>query len=331
MPDEPRVTISDPRGPGRPAEVLSAGEDRPPRRVPIRLVAAVAVVALLVVGTVVLVRERAQEHRRQQSHRRAVAAAFRLADSVHLTVMPDSVHVGIDAELGKGLLLTPVAFRETGPSPDTVLTLTLTGPGLTAGYASAPNPQGVPGTVAGLARAAVDCAAVTAGRFPGPAIVSATVLTAAHREHVQRVPVATAELRAATLQSCDLPDPDARPLAQGDVQNGRPVLIISPVDRARAVLVLVGIGGPGLRVTTNVSFPSDLGRQGGLVFGVDVTVADCAAARRGPLNLLVTLQSAGATRVQRVVAAPLVTNLPPGRVVTPLAPYLTRLVQRTCP
>ena len=319
------MTVSEPGDQHGPGDLLTAGSERSPLRVPRKVVAGGVVGVLVVAGSIAAVRA----HQRQQARARASAAAFRVADTVHLALVHGTVLVLGQGRgpAGRAALLLTVQVHEQGLFPDRVGGLSVVATGVTSGRTVGPDLQGVAGSREADVQLTVDCSAVATGRLPDTGSLRLSVVTAAGLTHHLDAPLPVGGLRAAALESCDLPDPVALPTATGDVESGQVSLQVDPVRRALRSLILLRVTGPGLRVTTNLpKLPFRMQPRGGIAFVATVSVIDCVTARRTPLGLTALLQDGPVQRRVPFEPQPAAANAG----VSPLPSYLRALVERSC-
>lgn len=315
------MSVSDPSGAQRPRQdLLVGGSEREPRLSRRARLGAVAGVALLAAGAV-----GGSGYAQHRAEQRDQAAAFAKADRVHVA---GEVLAVFGLEPGSGRLGAEVALslRSGARTPQSVPALRLEGPGVVS---LAP---GRPGTVQQPARAVaesrVDCRAVAAGRIPDQAVVVVTVLPPSQVPHEQRLPVERSALREAVLAACDLPDPTAVPYVEASAQGATVVVFAEAVRRSDVDLRLEDVRMPGfvLGPARGFTLPHRIPPDSGGMYGFDVRVGDCNAARRSGLTLTVVLSQDG--RREERVAPDAVQQ--PQRGAVPVAQLLRGLVERSC-
>ena len=319
MRDVPPVTIHDPGGPGR-QDVLVGGAEREPRLSRRTRVLVGGGLALLVAGAV-----GGTSYAQHRAEQREQAAAFAVADEVHVE---GSLAAVFGLEPGSGRLGADVtlASRDGHPGPHTVPTVRLEGPGLVPVTRAGPGRFTPPAQAVPESR--VDCGAVAAGRIPEAALVVATVVPASQMPHEQGLPVDPESLREAVLSACDLPDPSAKPYVEAAARGTSLLVFVEAVRRSDAVLWLEDVRVPGfaLRAVPGLSLPYLVEPDSGGVYGLDVRVTDCTAARASDLLLTVVLSEDG--RREQRVAPPAVQQPQPGAV--PVGQLLQRLIDQDC-
>ena len=316
----PVVTVVDPRDPGRPADVMSSGDERGPRwsrrtRVLAGILAAAGVLVAVVVPRVL----------EQRKERAAADAAFAIADEVHLRVAATGIGGG-ERQLSVGYLLTDDG---TQGYADRLVGARLEGDGLRpVEPGSLPQYFGVPFELG--VTAAVDCAAVAAGRYPDAVLVT-TARPASKVEHVERAPLDPVSVRQAALSACGLPDPDARPVVEVEGSaRGQLLLSLTTVQNALGALVVEAVEIAGVAVTTDpgpslpiVLEPFQGGAVGG-IYGFSLRVDDCAAAAEARV-VVVRLRVGDVAQTR--TADPAVQPQPGSMTVAAL---LDRLVEQAC-
>lgn len=317
MPDAPLITITDPRDPREPSDLLEAGDEKPPFRLPRKVIAAVTVVVLATVGTAVGI----DRYRTHQAELKVQAASFAKADTVHAHVSiapgaevgPGSEPTDIvidpvsglelpqpEAPIDTGFFEVQLTFNDDPDSLDTVRDLRLLGAGLTPEFDESVLAQRVPGgePFTFALRSSFPCSEVAAGRYPTYDKVEAVVVPASGREHVITLPVSSSlSPRTMALLSCQLPDPDAVPRVSMQEQHGRFLLDVSGVENARDSLYVVSITSPGLAFArlSREGAPRGLPPGAGELFDVTVRVTDCAAAKASDLSVQVVLRAGAKT------------------------------------
>lgn len=342
MPDAPLLTISDPNHPGEPGDVLAAGSERAPFRVPRKVVVLGAAVALLGAGGYAGVTAY-QDHQREV---RAKAAAFAKADAVHVTMTmfedgayaldptqayetfgPDGTPAEPRALPTAGRVVVPVSVDDDGQGGLTSLTgLTMTSL-VSDGDLTALDGR-VPGsTTTAELNATVDCGPVAAGRYPDLGDVVLVATPESGRAHRIRLRITSRQTpKALALDACGLPDPDAVPTATFQVQGGQLQVDVSPVTHAATGLQVLSLTSPGFVLTPGGGFGRrPLPKGVGVVFPVSVRVVDCAAARAGDLSL--TLQLRGGSTSYTVRAVDAVGN---GDGAQPGSSALRAAITRSC-
>ena len=303
-----------------PPDLLAHGDEREPRQVPRRILAAGTVVVVLVGAG--LVGGRAAS--RDRAEQRAADAEFVVSDAVQLVADLQAFN---GSEPGAARIETSIEVtRDREPAaPGRVTDVSIEGAGLrpvpygTAAFSSFP--------LTLSATADVDCTDV-GQQVPTEAAVVVTVTPVSGVPHLQRLPVPAQLLREAVLQACDLPDPAARTVLEASAQNGRLIMFVESVPRSKGDLVIGPVSVPGFRVSPDqFTLPYAVPSGTGLVFGLRVSVVDCGAARAGGLKIRATLTQAGATAVQE--AGPSVSQPQPGAI--PAQAFLTSLVDARCP
>ncbi|MBC7372551.1 MAG: hypothetical protein H7323_00980 [Frankiales bacterium] len=313
MSDVPVVTVFDPRGGDRP-DVLGPDDDRDPRwsRRTRAVVAVLAVAGLLI--AVALPRVTAARERQ---------AAFDALNEVHL-------RVGVPAIAGsQGQLLVQFLLDDDGrrPPEERLIGARLDGDGVQAvdpdtrpAYNVLPTELSVAGRV--------DCSAVGQGNFPTGVALVTTALPASKVERDSRTPIVPSEIRRASLEACDLPDPDARPLVEVQAgESGLLLLNLEAVPRADDGLVLERVDVLGFTVAPadGLVLPQTLPPNAGGFYGFTVKVADCALAR-DERDVRVQLQVDGVRETR--IASPDTSQPQPGG--EPVTALLDRLLAAAC-
>ena len=320
MPEAPPVQVVDPDNARRPVDVLDGGEPRAPRVARRWKVVALGVAVLGAAGVVAgrsIPQDRAEQEARD--------AAFALSDRVHLHGRLGAVYgvfEGADRVLSAEVQVASADGQRGG---DRVTGLRFEGTGLTP---RAPDPSGLaelPVTV--WPASDLDCEAVAAGRYPGAVSVVLDVVPRSGVTHSQRMPVQAAVLREASLQGCDLPDPDAltRVEAQG-AADGTLLVYLEPVQRSRQPLVLEAVRVPGfdVRPVHGLTLPASLPPGTSGLFGFTVRVTECATAGGSEASVRLQVGDASQTRV----AGTEVSQPQPGGV--PAAQLLQGLLDVAC-
>lgn len=313
MPDVPVVNVVDPRG-GRLPDVLGSDDDRDPRwsrrtRIVVGVLAAAALLITVALPRVTAARER--------------QAALDALNEVHLRVGDPTVS-GF-----QGQLLVQFLVDDDGQRP---LAERLVGARLDGKDVQAVDPDAQPVyntlptqlSVAGR----VDCRAVGRGRYPTGVALVTTALPASKVRRDRRTPIVPGEIRRASLEACDLPDPDARPLVEVQAAaRGVLLLNLETVPRADDEVVLERVDVRGFTVTPvdGLLLPQTLPPNGGGIYGFTVKVADCTLAR-DERDVRVQLQVAGKRDTR--IASPDTSQPQPGaESVTAL---LDRLLVASC-
>ena len=315
------MTIVDPRsGACADADVLGSPDDRLsglPRRRRNALAAAAVVTAAAVWAGVALAEQRAHDRER--------AAAFALADRVHLQGALDAL---FSLEPGSGRLGAQVTIDAVDgeAGQDVVSSVRLEGPGIFSSGTPLTGRFTPPEQV--LPEARVNCSRVGAGQIPDRATVVVTVVPASQVPHEQRLPADPAQVREAALAACDVPDPAAVPLVQASAQRGGLLLFVEAVRRSDADLRLEQVRIPGFEVTAahGLRLPHRIGRDSGGFYGLPVRVTDCSAALAGDGQVTVVLSEDG-RRVERT-ADPATAQPQVGAV--PVEQLLAGLVAAAC-
>lgn len=313
MPDVPLVTVVNPNG-GDPPDVLGSDEGRNPRwsrraRFVVAILAAVGLLVALVMPRLTAARER--------------QAALDALDKVHL-------RLGIPTVAGfQGQLLVQFRLDEDGQRP---LAERLVGARLEGQGVQAVNPDVRPAydtlptelSVAGR----VDCRAVGERRYPAGVALVTTALPASKVEREARTPIVPGEVRRASLEACDLPDPDARPLVEVQA-DARGVLLLNleAVPRAddEVVLERVNVLGFDIAPADGLVLPRTLPPDSGGFYRFTVRVADCVLAR-DQRDVRVQLQVAGVRETR--IANPESSQPQPGS--GRVAALLDRLIAAGC-
>lgn len=312
MSDVPVVTLVDPHGEG-PLDVLGTDERDPRWSRRTRVIVGVLVAAGLII-IVALPRVTAARERQ---------AALDALNEVHL-------RVGVPAVAGfEGRLLVQFLVDDDGQRPPAER---LIGARLEGGGVRAVDPDTLPEynmlpmtlSVAGR----LDCRAVGQGRYPTGVALVTTALPASKVKHEKRTPILPDESRRASLEACDLPDPDARPLVEVQA-DARGVLLLNleSVPRANDDVVLERVTIPGFTVAPvdGLLLPQTLPPNGGGIYGFTVKVADCALAI-DKREVRVQLQVAG-VRATRIASPGTSQPQPDGE---PAAALLDRLLAAGC-
>lgn len=321
-PDAPRVTVSDPRDPRRPADLLGEGDERDPgpRR---RWLVGLAALALVVVGVRVGGDVRA-DRRAAADARRDAAAAFAGADRLHLSVAFSSLGGG-DQTLTASVTVVDDGTR----SVDRVARLSLRGTGLRLPADAQDGDRVRLPTQTGefQTTALLDCAAVQRSGPPQDVTVRAVLVPASGVEHLVVLPVRPEPARQAAFAACNLPDPLARTVVEaGATPSGELTLFVDTIDRSETPTVVRAVTVPGFAVSSPYTpLPYRLPSGGGF-YGLRVQVQDCAAARRGGLQVSVALDDRRGSAT--VVAGPQRTQPQPGQVA--VVDLLSRLLATSC-
>lgn len=273
---------------GEDADVLVGGGDREPRLSRRARALAAAGAVLLLTGAL-----GASAYAERRGEQRAQAAAFALADQVHLAGRLVAV---FGLEPGSGRLGADVMVAARGDAGGNRLAgVRLEGDGLQT-LDTSPVPARPPLPYQALPESRVRCGDVADGRIPARATVVLTVVPASGVPHEQRLDADPAQVREAALAACDLPDPDAEPVvgAQG-ARDGSLLVDVETVPRSDVQLQLVGVRVPGFAVGSSVGLPLPhrIPPGSGGLYGFTARVTDCAAARSADLTPVVLLRADG--------------------------------------
>ena len=341
MKEPPTITIVDPSGPGEPADVLEAGSERPPFRLPRKLLLLALTVALVAVGTFV----GQDRYRLHQSELRRKAAALVLADTMHVHVQlgtggvtaldgaddyeryaPDGSSSATDRPPpAVGELDLALSVRDDAGSFDTVSGAFLEGSDLSLTFDSTRLDNRVSGTsVVTTFPMAVQCGAVAAGHYPRLGSLVLIVVPESGRRHRVVLPLTSStSTKQLALTACNLPDPAAVPTATIEEQNGRLLLEVAGVPRTPSALQIQAVTSPGfalIPIGGNHPIPPNVN----MLLDVSVRLTSCAAARAG--NGVVTLTLRDGNRAYTVVA----TDAPPASFRRSGVAWLRTQVARSC-
>lgn len=342
MQEQPPVTIRDPHADASAAEVLASGRDRGPgfvARLPRRAVVGTLALLLLVAGAAVGT-DRYREH--QAAERRA-AAAFALADAVHTRVVlgdegtypapqlellaADGISVVPRTSLPEtGRLVVPLMLEDVEGAMALLQDVQATGSGVTPELDLGQLAGRIPGSSTRFeVPVAFRCADVAAGRYPE--LTGLVVALVPESGRVHRVTVPAGMTRGQALEACGLPDPQAVPAVFVEEQHGRLVLEIEAIRRSRQGLRVDSVTVPGLSLEVSLGPGGDrvVPPETAVLFGVEVRVTDCAAARAGGGRVTVVLASG--ERRWTLVAA----DSPAADFRRPGSAYLRTVVARACP
>jgi hypothetical protein len=307
--EPPPITITDPGKPREPADVLVAGSERPPLRVPRRLLVIGTAAVLVVVGSVVGL-DRWDAH--QVAARRA-AAAFAIADTVHvhLSVAEGGVYAEAPLEITEpdlvtgadrvvpqplpstGTLTVPLVVADDAASLTEIRDVRAVGKGVATTFDPSLSLGRIPGGSSPLAvPVTFPCSAVSAGRYPVLTGVVVVVVPESGRQHRVTLPVTST--RALALEACLLPDPAAVPETSVEEQHGRLLLSVTSVPHTRQALQIVAVTSPGFALAVVGGVPGrpagEVQPDSGVLFDVRVRVTDCTAARAGHGVVTVSLR-----------------------------------------
>lgn len=341
--EPPPITITDPGRPEGPADVLVAGSERAPLRLPRRLVATVVAVALVAVGSVVGLD---RWHRHQAAVRRA-AAAFAVADAVHAHVAlaeggvfaePPLEVVETDPVTGAertvpqpapstGTVMVPLVVTDDAATLTEIHDVRVVGTGVTSTFDPSLSLGRVPGDESPVVvPVTFACSAVSAGRYPVLTGLVVVLVPDSGREHRVTVPLRSTPSLA--LEACLLPDPAAVPETSIEEQHGRLLLSVTSIPRTRQPLRVMALTSPGLALAVVGGIPGrpagEVPPDSGVVFDVHLRVTDCAAARAG--NDVVTVSLQQGTRRWTLV----VPDSPANAFRRPGSSLLRLAVQRAC-
>jgi hypothetical protein len=334
------IEVADPRDPGDPVDVLSAGSERPPFRVSRKVALIGLAVALLGAGTFVGV----DRYQLRQAELRRQAAAFAVADTVHVHVTLDAggvtaLEAGNDYETyapngssvsrrpppAVGELELPLTFSDDAAAFDTISGASLEGSdlGLTFDPSSLDN-RGAGASAGTVFPMTLQCNGVVAGHYPRLGSLVLAVVVDSGRRHRLVLPLTSStSAKELALTACNLPDPSAIPTATLEEQHGRLLLGVGGVSRSRSALHLLAIRSPGFalaQIGGDHTVPPDVN----LLLDVSVRVTNCALARTG--NGAVTLTLRDDRRSYTVVA----TDAPAADFRRPGSAWLRTLVARSC-
>lgn len=341
MSDTPHVTITDPQDPTPARDVLTAGGDRPERKIPKRLVGGLALLAVLAAGGTAGTRAYL-DHRAEQ---RRQAAAFAVADTVHVRLdldpdglvasLPEGVRVPnlrqvVTGRPALGRVSIPLLDRENPAGFEQITGATLEGS--TLRYTFNPTdfspraPGGAPTPL--MLNTSLDCAPVAAGRYPTLGTAVVTVVPSSGRTHRLTVPLTSKSTpKDLALQACGLPDPDGVPAVSIEGQHGMFLLDVTSLERSRDVLRIVRITARGFAIAqrTGGGRPESIGSNTSALLDVTAQVTDCKTAQEQPLAVTVVLTNG--TRTWTVLAK----DLTPTSYRVPGTAILQSLLDRSCP
>lgn len=300
MHEPPPITISDPGRPEGSADVLVAGSERAPLRLPRRLVVMAAALLLVAVGTPLGLE---RWHRHQAAVRRA-AAAFALADTVHARITLAGTGVYADAPLDvvetdpvtgemrtvhqppptTGTWTVPLVVTDDAYGYTEIRDVRVVGKGVRSAFDRTLSTGRVLGGSSPLdVPVTFPCSAVAAGRFPSVSRVVVVLVAESGREHHVTLPVTSTP--ALGYEACQLPDPTAVPETSVEEQHGRLLMLVGNLPRARQALQVTAVTSPGFALAVVGGLPGrpagEVGPDSSVLFDVRVRVTDCAAARAG--------------------------------------------------